>query len=187
MMSEANDLRDFQTTGALRDGTPMTIRIARADDHARLEAAFAKLDSQTIYTRFFGFRKEIGKDVFAHLDAGDFDRFVGLLATLGSGPDEVVIGAVSYAVLDATPAGRAAEIAFVVEEDYQGQGLAGKLLTTAIEVARDHGISRFVADVLAANPAMLKVFRRSGLPMTTSREDGVIHFELDLKAGAAAQ
>ncbi len=186
-MSEANDLRNFQVPGALRDGAPMTIRTARADDHARLEAAFAKLDSQSIYTRFFGFRKEIGKDVFARLDAGDFDRFVGLLSTLGSGPDEVVIGAVSYVVLDATSAGRAAEIAFVVEEDYQGQGLAGKLLTTAIEVARGHGITRFEADVLAANPAMLMVFRRSGLPMTRSREGGVILFEIDLKPGAAAQ
>jgi len=186
-MSEANDLRDFQQRAALRDGTPITIRIARADDHDRLEAAFAKLDSETIYTRYFGFRKEIGEDVFARLDAGDFDSFVGLVATLGSGPDEVVIGVVSYVVLDATPAGRAADIAFVVEEDYRGQGLAGKLLTTAIEVARGHGISRFVADVLVANPAMLKVFRRSGLPMTTAREGGVIHFELDLTPGAAAR
>jgi len=61
-MSEANDLRDFQQRAALRDGTPITIRIARADDHDRLEAAFAKLDSETSYTRYFGFRKEIGED-----------------------------------------------------------------------------------------------------------------------------
>ena len=72
-----------------------------------------------------------------------------MLATLGSGPDEIVIGAVSYAVLDATPRGRAADIAFIVEEDYQGQGLAGKLLATIIEVARGRGIARFEADVLA--------------------------------------
>ena len=186
-MGEASDLRGFHLPSMLRDGRPITIRIARPDDRQRIVAAFAKLDAQTIYTRFFGFRKEISEDMFARLDARDFDRYVALLATLGSGPDEIVIGAVSYAVLDATPAGRSADIAFIVEEDYQGQGLAGKLLATIIEVARGRGIARFEADVLAGNTAMLTVFRRSGLPFSTSREGGVIHFVLDLAAGPAQQ
>ena len=109
----------------------------------------------------------------------------GLLATLGSGPDEIVIGAVTYVVLDATPTGRPADIAFVVEEDYQGQGVAGKLMATATDVARGRGVARFEAEVLSGNAAMLSVFRRCGLPMTTSRDGGVIHVALDLTAGAA--
>ncbi len=182
-MSEANDLRDFQLSSALRDGTPVTIRIARADDRPRLVTAFAKLDPQSIYTRFFGYRKELSESVLGHLDAPDFDHYVALLATLGSGADKVVIGAASYVVLDPTAAGLTAEVAFLVEEDFHGQGLAGKLLAALIDVARSRGITRFEADVLSSNAAMLRVFRRSGLPMTTSREGGAIHLVVELTEG----
>jgi len=184
-MSEANELREFQQPDALRDGTPIMIRIARTDDRQRLVAAFAKLDPQSIYTRFFGYRKELSESLLGHLDAPDFDSFVALLVTLGSGADEVVIGAASYVVLDpSAAAGLTAEVAFLVEEDFHGQGLAGKLLAALIDVARRRGITRFDADVLAGNAAMLRVFRRAGLPMTTSREGGAIHLAMELAAGA---
>ena len=184
-MTEARDLHSFHRPGALHDGTPITIRTARADDRGRLVSAFSGLDRETIYTRFHGFRKEVSPVMLTHLEAGDFDRFVGLVATLGTAPDEIVIGAATYVVLDPTPDGRAADIAFVVEEDYQGQGVAGSLLATAIDVARERGIVRFEADVLAGNVAMLAVFRRCGLPLATSREGGAIHVALELTAGAA--
>ena len=43
----------------LRNGTPVTIRVMRPDDKGRLVEAFAKLDPQSIYVRFFSFRKEL--------------------------------------------------------------------------------------------------------------------------------
>jgi RimJ/RimL family protein N-acetyltransferase len=50
------------------------------------------------------------------------------------------------------------------------------------EIGRERGIRRFEAEVLAGNTPMLKVFQRSGLPMTRHAEDGVVHVELDLGA-----
>ena len=184
-MSEANNLHEFQRPDALRDGTPVTIRITRADDRQRLVTAFAKLDPQSIYTRFFGFRKELSETLLGHLDAPDFDRFVALVATLGSGADEVVIGAASYVVLDPAAAALSAEVAFLVEEDFHGQGLAGKLLADLIAIARGRGIRRFEADVLSGNAAMLRVFRRSGLPIKATREGSTIHFVVELAEGPA--
>ncbi len=67
---------------------------------------------------------------------------------------------------------RSAEIAFTVEEDYQGQGIASSILRHLIHIAREKGVSRFEADVLAENIAMLAVFARSGLPMKKSLEEG---------------
>ena len=76
---------------------------------------------------------------------------------------------------------RGTEVAFTIEEDYQGQGLAGKLLAAMAAIARRHGITRLVAEVLAGNAAMLSVFQRSSLPMTRKRvEGGVIRVELEL-------
>jgi RimJ/RimL family protein N-acetyltransferase len=79
---------------------------------------------------------------------------------------------------------RSAEIAFTVEEDYQGQGIASSILRHLIHIAREKGVSRFEADVLAENIAMLAVFARSGLPMKKSLEEGVVHVTLSLTVDA---
>ena len=92
-----------------------------------------------------------------------------------------MIGGASYVVLPSADGARAAEVAFTIEEDYQGQGLAGKLMAMLAGIARQHGIDRFEADVLAGNAPMLEVFERSGLPLTKTREGGVTHVVMDLR------
>jgi RimJ/RimL family protein N-acetyltransferase len=183
-MPDANDPSQFQQQWALRDGTPVVIRFARANDKERLVTAFSKLDPETIYTRFFSFKKELSQAELDRLDTPDPEHRVGLVVTLGSGTDETIIAGASCVVLDTPGPIRSAEVAFTVEEDYQGQGLASKLLATITEIARRRGIGRLEADVLAGNQAMLAVFQRSGLPMTTSRSDGVVHLVMDLAAGS---
>ena len=58
-----------------------------------------------------------------------------------------------------------AEVAFVVEEDYHGQGIASLLVRHLASVAAAQGIRTFEADVLGENKAMLAVFARTGWPM----------------------
>lgn len=179
-MPDASDPSQFQQQWALRDGTPVVARFVRADDKERLVTAFSKLDPQTVYTRFFFFKKELSQAELDRLDAPDPEHRIGLVVTLGSGADETIIAGASCVVLDTKGPTLAAEVAFTVEEDYQGQGLASRLLATIADIARRRGISQLEADVLAGNQAMLAVFRRSGLPMSTSRSEGVVHLVLDL-------
>ena len=93
---------------------------------------------------------------------------------------ETVIGSATFVADASVNAVRSAEVAFTIEEDYQRQGLAGRLLRALATLARRHGIARFTADVLADNAAMLAVFARSGVAMRKRREGGVLHIELDL-------
>lgn len=180
MTDPAIDDRQFSQAATLRDGTPVTIRAIRADDRGRIVDAFQKLERESVYTRFFSHRREIPPDMLDRVAEIDFDHVGGLVVTLGEGPAETVIGGASY-FAGTTPEGtRAAEVAFTVEEDYQGQGLASKLMTLLTIIARRHGIRRFDADVLAGNAPMLSVFQRSGLPMRKRSEGGVIHLTLDL-------
>jgi RimJ/RimL family protein N-acetyltransferase len=181
-MTDIDDPSQFRQVSTLRDGRPVLIRAARADDRERLVTAFQGLDRQTIYTRYFSFRKNFSETEFKRLDEADFSRYILLVATLGSGTEETIIAGASCVVTDATGPVPTAELAFMVEEDYQRQGLAGQMLATIAGLARRLGIVRLEADVLAENPAMLSVFRRCGLPMTTSRSGGVVHLVLDLGA-----
>jgi RimJ/RimL family protein N-acetyltransferase len=81
---------------------------------------------------------------------------------------------------------RTAEVSFTIEEDYQGQGLAGLFMRLLTDIGRQCGIECFEAEVLAENPAMLTVFAKSGLPMRRRTEEGVVHVTLDLRPPAAA-
>jgi len=170
----------FSRQATLRNGTPVHIRVARSDDRDRVVTAFGKLEKESVYTRFFSFKKELDDRDLQLLHADDGRRAIALVVTLGSGSDEIVIAGASYVVQATGEAAPSAEVAFTVEEDHQGQGIAGMLLAALAEIARQHGIARLEADVLSSNAAMLGVFRRSGLPLTSRREGSVLHLAMDL-------
>ena len=73
-----------------------------------------------------------------------------------------------------------AEIAFLVIDDYQGQGIGAALLRHLAILARDAGLKEFTAEVLPQNIPMLKTFEKSNLKMSTKRDAGVVHVALQL-------
>ncbi|KUO65398.1 MAG: hypothetical protein APF80_06485 [Alphaproteobacteria bacterium BRH_c36] len=168
----------------LKDGTPARLRAIRRNDKAGLVEAFRNLEPSTIYTRFFGFKKMLSENELDLATTFDPDKLVSIVVTIGHGLDETIIGNGVYVVSTSVAGARgdepAAEVAFVVEEDYQGRGIAGLLLRALSAIARGRGLKRFEADVLPANGAMLHVFANSGLPMVDSMEDGDIHVSLML-------
>lgn len=164
----------------LRNGTRVQVRVARPDDRDKIVAAFNELEPDSVYTRFFSMRKELTAVELDRITTTDFTHFVGLLAVVGHGAGETVIGGATYVALATAGDAPAAEVAFTIEEDYQGQGLASQLFKVLAELARQHGIRRFEAEVLAGNAPMLKVFERSGLPLTKRREAGVTHIVMNL-------
>lgn len=176
----------FSQPARLRNGTEVLVRNIRHDDRERIIAAFHKLDPETIYTRFFSAKKELTEADLGRIDQADFEHAVVLVATLGSGADEVIIGGGAYTVLDRPGEPKTAEVSFTIEEDYHGQGLSGLFMRLLTQIGREHGIQCFEAEVLAGNVAMLKVFQRSGLPMSKRLEDGVVFVAMQLDAAAPA-
>ena len=185
-MSGAAQPVQFSREARLRDGTPVLIRAARPDDRQRIIDAFHKLDPQTVYTRFFGAKRELSEADLQRLEHNDYERQVALVATRGSGADEIIIGGGAYTVLPRRHGEPpAAEVSFTIEEDYHGQGLSTLFMGLLIEIGRQRGIGRFEAEVMTGNEGMLKVFRRSGLPLRQRSEDGVVCVEMDLVAPSA--
>lgn len=177
----------FSRRDVLSDGTPILIRVVVPQDRARIIAAFEKLEPDSIYTRFFTMKKALTDAELDYLSTSDFEHHLALAASIGSGTGETLIGGASYSVLPSSGSARIAEVSFTIEEDYHGKGLAGKLLALLADLAREHGITSFVAETLAGNAPMMSVFKRSGLPMTSKSEHGVIHVEMDLRQPAARQ
>ena len=162
----------------LKDGTTVTLRAARTDDGPRIRRALANLYPETIYRRFFGYKSDFTDAEVERITGMDFEHDVALLVTIDSGDDEIIIGGASYSA--GNPASRTAEIAFTVEEDYQGLGIATLLLRHIIQIARAKGLARLEADVLTQNGPMLAVFRHSGLLVAMQSTGDAFHVTLSL-------
>jgi RimJ/RimL family protein N-acetyltransferase len=162
----------------LKNGLQITIRPLLPSDRARIAVAVQGLAPETIYSRLFSHRK-LTEAAIDRIMRSDAEHEVALVALLGAGSDAPIIGGGRYIVTATQPAPRA-EVAFTVEEDYQGQGIAGRLLAALVTLARQRGITVFDAEVLAENPSMLRVFERSGLPVRQRRDGGIVHLELSL-------
>ena len=168
----------MQSTVTLKNGLDVVVRPIRSDDRERLARAFQGLERETVYTRFFRFASELTDAQLKRATEVDPALEVALVVTIGSGADETIIAGGRYIASAHEPT--TAEIAFLVEEDYQGLGIAGLLLRQLADIGRRRGLACFEADVLSENASMLRVFRRCGWPMRLRREGAVVHVTLTL-------
>lgn len=164
----------------LKDGLVCLIRPTRLGDKPKIARAFGELGPEARYSRFLGYKREVTPAELKRLTEIDFSRDCAFLATVGKGEDEIVIGGASFFALDAGAPPACAEVAFTIEEDFQGKGLATELMRRLIESARAIGLRSFEAEVLATNSGMLSVFRRSGLTIERSQDEGVVHVAMEL-------
>lgn len=154
----------------LRDGATVHVRPVRPQDEPALLIFYRAMSEASRAFRFFTRASDdfLARHVHQMVNV-DYVRRFGLVATTGM-PERIIAHAV-YAALD----GDRAEVAFAVDDAYQGRGLGTILLGHLAEVAATHGIKIFEAEVLPGNLKMLEVFRDSGFPADVHVESGEVH------------
>jgi acetate---CoA ligase (ADP-forming) len=174
--------KQYETTALLRDGTSILVRPIRPEDADALIAFHGRLSRETVYYRFFSPMPRVSRERLRSLVEVDYVDRMALVAER----DDHLIGVGRY---DRTKGSDHADVAFTVEDAYQGRGVGTVLLERLIEVARDRGIRVFEADVLNDNARMLRVFAHSGFQVTRKSESGVAHlvFRIDPTAEAVAR
>ena len=95
--------------------------------------------------------------------------------------DQIVGGGRYLRIGEAGDGGRA-EVAFLVDDAHQGLGIGSRLFRHLVAIARALGIAQFEADVLPANEGMLRLFSRSGLPVSRTVTPDAVHLTIDLAA-----
>jgi RimJ/RimL family protein N-acetyltransferase len=160
----------------LRDGRPVEIRALRPDDEAEMLAAVDRTDPESLRRRFFVSKRgfsEKEKAFFMHVD---FVNHVALVAEIGQGTGREIIGGGRYIM---TAPGEA-EVAFVVIDAYQGQGIGALLTRHLVGLARAAKLKQLAADVLPENMAMRKVLDKFGFRAARSVDPQVMHLTLPL-------
>ena len=163
----------------LRDGSTVRIRVMRPADEPSLLALLQSLSDESRWLRFYSSASGSALAAEAHREA-TLEHTFGLLAF--SGVEERVVGHAFYVVIDEDRA----EVAFAIANDFQARGLGSILLGQLAEVAAANGIPVFEAEVVAANHAMLHVFRASGFPLEVSASAGQLHVTFPTSFSAEA-
>lgn len=111
------------------------------------------------------------KNVQAYINLNQ-DEGVSLVVTIGPRENRKMIAEARYMV---EPGGESfADSAFMVDESYQGRGIASYLLNYLIEIAKERGIKGFKADVLFSNQPMLKVYEKVPYKIHKRFADGIV-------------
>ena len=144
------------------------------DDDARLARMFQRLSRETVLRRFFTLVPKLEGPLLRAMTDVDHDNHEALVVAVG---DEIVAVA-SYHRSPDDPT--VADVAVVVEDGWQHTGLGRRLTAQLSRLARDRGIERFHADVLADNRAALGLIHRMNERSAGRFEHGEIVYDLPL-------
>jgi acyl-CoA synthetase (NDP forming)/GNAT superfamily N-acetyltransferase len=158
----------------LTDAGIARIRSARRTDAPELQAMYERVSPDTLYLRFFTMSRALLDRDIDRLTREPDAWHVSLVAEVAG----AVVGVATFERGD-TPG--EAEVAFIVDDAFQGRGVGMLLLEHLAAAAPRHGVVRFVADTLPANARMLHVFADAGFPVQTTLDQGVVRVVMPLR------
>ena len=139
-------------------------------------AAIDRTGAESLQRRFFVTKRGFSEKERAFFMKVDFVNHVALVAVIDEGGKPTIVGGCRYVV---TGAG-VAEVAFVVIDSCQGQGIGALLTRHLTGLARASGLKELAADVLPGNVAMRKVLGKFGFRTAPSMDPQVVHMTLPL-------
>ena len=152
-----------------KNDTTVRFRALKPSDEEEMRRLFYRFSDEAIYYRYFTPIKTMPHakmQSYVNVDYRDVLSVVGLVGPPGQGR---IIAEARFARHKDKPY---VDVAFVVDADYQGLGIATYLFRMLARLARQRGARGMTADVLATNHAMLKVFEKSGFPIRSRFEEG---------------
>ncbi len=164
------------------DGEVLRFRAIRPSDEEEMRRLFYRFSDEAVYYRYFSPIKSMPHkkmQKYVNVDYREAVSIVGLVGPTGTGH---IIAEGRFVKYRNKPV---ADVAFVVDEKYQGRGIATYLLKLLIQAAKERGIQGFKADVLASNKAMLKVFERTELPVRACLDQGAYELTIPFDGRSA--
>ncbi len=165
-----------------KDGTPVMIRPIRPEDEPLMVKFHGTLSEQSVYLRYFHMEKldsRVAHDRLMRKCFIDYDREMALVADRqdpSTGEHEIL----AVGRLTKEPGSPEAEVAVLVSDRAQKQGLGAELVRRLIEVARDEKLERIVAVILPENYGMMALARRFQFSVRPNPDPSVVIAVLNL-------
>ena len=173
LQPEAGYPAGLESEGRTRNGEALRLRPIRPADGRMLREFHRRLSDQSIYHRYFVLHRRLSSTEVEHLTNVDYVDRLAIVAEEGG-------RLVAVGRYERLPGTTEAEVAFVVADDHQHRGLGPLLLQHLADAARDRGIETFIAETLAENKDMIRVFMHSGFPVATTSECGTVYIRFPI-------
>ena len=162
---------------------PVTIRPIRPEDEPLMVKFHETLSEQSVYMRYFhmmNLDQRTTHERLTRICFIDYDREMALVAErTDPEPGEPEIMGVAR-LSRRHGAANEAEVAVLISDPFQRQGLGTLLLSKLLSVARAEGLRHITADILFENYIMQHISKRLGFRLRRDTQEMVMKADLDL-------
>jgi acetyltransferase len=160
----------------MKDGTEVTIRPIRPEDEPLMVKFHGTLSDRTVYQRYFcslSLRRRVEHDRLLRVCFGGYDREMVLVAD-SKDPHLGEHRILGVGRLNKLQTHNGAEVAVLVADQHQKQGLGTELLRRIVQIARDEKLAKLSAEMLRDNVAVELIFRQLGFRFRTHHNSASI-------------
>jgi acyl-CoA hydrolase/GNAT superfamily N-acetyltransferase len=170
------ELEAFKTTNS---GLKIHLRPVRISDEPLLKDFFYSLSEGTMHKRFMQAQRSMPHEVLQEsFVVIDYSKEMVILSILQQDQKEIITGLAQFTTNEGS---HTAEVAIVIKDEYQNQGIGTELLIHLTYIAKKQGLLGFSADVLKDNRAMLHLFEKVGFDIERKTKPDVYTLGLGFK------
>ncbi|OHD64555.1 MAG: hypothetical protein A2176_08470 [Spirochaetes bacterium RBG_13_51_14] len=169
---------ELETVKTFKDGLEVKFRPIKPSDEDMMRRLFYQFSDESKYLRYFARvsimpHREMQK--YVNIDYIDTLSIVGII-TRNRSEEIIAEGRYSYYGKE-----KVHELAFIVDEEYQGKGIATFMAGYLFKIAKERGIKSLQANVLPENKKMLSVFEKINVKHASKFSEGIITITFDIK------
>ena len=168
---------DLERYDTLKDGTEIFFRPVKPTDEPALADMLYSLSTQSVQTRYFSHTMTFPHKDVQQITNIDYRNDIAIVGCVPGVSGEEIVAIAQY-FLD--PKTRIAEVAFLVQDEWQQKGMGTFLLKYITRIAIQRGVVHFYARVLPRNKSMLSVFYNSGYSINTKFDGDSYRIDYDL-------
>jgi len=163
----------LETLKIFKDGLEVKLRPIKPSDEDMMRNLFYKFSDESKYLRYFANIRIMPHErmqEYVNIDYKTTMSIIGLIQHRGT---ERIIAEARYSYYKKEDI---YELGFVVDELFQGKGIATFFMNLLVKIAKDNGIKKVSASVLPQNEKMIKIFKDAAVKSENVFRDGILHF-----------
>jgi len=168
----------IETVHTFKNGLTVYFRAIKPSDEEGMRRLFYRFSDEAVYYRYFTPLRTMPHKKMQEYVNVNYSQVMSIVGLLGKKGESQLIAEARF-VKD--PHRPYAEVAFVVDEQYQGYGIATYMYKMLIRLAKERGLQGFTADVLPGNKAMMRVFEKGSPEVKATLEGGVYILTIPFK------
>ncbi|MBI5250714.1 MAG: GNAT family N-acetyltransferase [Desulfomonile tiedjei] len=172
MTASPNLRQRVRTDRVFKGDLKAHIRVIKPTDESMIRDLFYTLSQSSVYFRYFSPRRSMPHANVQQYVSLTEEQGLSLVVTIGPRENRQIVAESRYVF---EPHSECPDVAFMVDENYQGRGIASFLLNYMIEIAKERAVKGFSADVLFSNRPMLKVFERLPYVLHKTVSEGIVN------------